>query len=187
MKQILELGPVVVFALAYALTKKTGVTVAGTHYDGFVFATLLFVPAMVVSMALLWRQTGRLSVMQGLTLVLVVVFGGLTVWMNDPHFFKMKPTFIYLIFAALLAFGQMTGRNWLGMVFDGALRMSPAGWRVLTWRLVGFFIALAIANEVIWRNLSETTWVWFKFLGLPVLMVVFMLLNAGLFQATDKD
>ena len=120
--------------------------------------------------------------MQIATLVLVVVFGGLSVWLNDPRFFKMKPTIIYLIFAAALGASLALRRNWLELVMSEALPMRPEGWRVLTLRMTALFLGLAVANEVIWRSMSETAWVNFKTFGLPAIMVIFFVLNARLFE-----
>ena len=146
-------------------------------------------PVLALSTLVLWRLTGKLSVMQVLTLVLVVVFGGLTVWMNDERFFKMKVTLIYGLFAGLLSLGLILNRNWLELVIGEALPMQHAGWVKLTQRMIALFIGLAIANEAIWRNMSDTAWVNFKTFGLPVIMFVFLMANAGLFTryAINKD
>lgn len=182
LKAALEFGPLIVFFLAFSRLKDQQVMVAGTAYDGFVVATLVFIPVLVATTLILWRLTGKLSAMQIMTLVLVVVFGGLTVWLNDPKFFKMKPTIIYLLFAAALGVGLALGKNWLELVMAEALPMQPEGWRILTVRLALLFLALAVANEVIWRSMSETAWVNFKTFGLPALMFVFFILNGRLFE-----
>ena len=120
--------------------------------------------------------------MQVLTLVLVVVFGGLTVWLNDERFLKMKVTLIYAIFAGLLGLGLALDRNWLELVMGEALPMRHEGWVKLTWRMIALFAGLAIANELIWRNLSDAAWVNFKTFGLPIIMFAFLMANAGLFS-----
>ena len=181
LKAALEFGPLLVFFVAFTRLKDAQVTVAGTPYSGFVIATALFIPLMVVSTAILWRLTRRLAPMQIATLVLVVVFGGLSVWLNDPRFFKMKPTLIYLLFAALLGFGLIRGKPWLQLVMDGAIPMRAEGWVILTRRLVAFFLFLAVANEVIWRNFSDATWVNFKTFGLTILLMGFFVAQSRLF------
>ena len=188
-KAALEFGPLLVFFVVFKLLKDSPVMLGGTEYGGFIVATMIFVPVLALSTLVLWRLTGKLSVMQVLTLVLVVVFGGLTVWMNDERFFKMKVTLIYGLFAGLLSLGLILNRNWLELVMGEALPMQHAGWVKLTQRMIALFIGLAIANEAIWRNMSDTAWVNFKTFGLPVIMFVFLMANAGLFTryAINKD
>lgn len=181
LKAALDFGPLLVFFGAFFLFKDHPVTIAGTEYKGFVLATAVFVPVLAASMLALWALTGHLAPMQIATLVLVVVFGGLSIWFNDPRFFKMKPTLIYLLFAGLLGFGLMRGKPWLQLVMDGAIPMQPEGWVILTRRLALFFLGLAVANEVIWRNFSDEIWVNFKTFGLTVLMFGFFLAQGRLF------
>ncbi|WP_199258462.1 inner membrane-spanning protein YciB [Paracoccus binzhouensis] len=182
LKAALEFGPLILFFLVFSRFRDHAVTLAGRDYSGFILATLVFIPALVLTTLALWRLTGRLSPMQIATLVLVVVFGGLSVWLNDPKFFKMKPTIIYLIFAGLLGLSLALRRNWLQLVMSEALPMSAEGWRILTLRMLALFLALAAANEAVWRLLSETAWVNFKTFGLPAIMVVFFVANARLFE-----
>lgn len=182
LKAALEFGPLILFFLVFSRFRDHVVTLGGREYSGFILATLVFIPVLVASTLALWRLTGRLAPMQLATLVLVVVFGGLSVWLNDPKFFKMKPTLIYLIFAGLLGASLALGRNWLQLVMSEALPMQPEGWRILTMRMVALFLGLAIANELVWRLLSETAWVNFKTFGLPAIMVAFFVLNARLFE-----
>lgn len=188
-KPVLELGPVLVFFAVYMFFRDSEVTVFGQDYSGFIFATLVFVPVLALSTFLLWRLTGKLSPMQIATLVLVVLFGGLSIWLNDPRFFKMKPTLIYLLFAAILAVSLIARKNWLQLVLSEALPMDAAGWHKLTWRLMLAFAALAIMNEIVWRTMSETNWVYFKTFGLPLILMAFLMANAGLFRdhALDKE
>ena len=182
LKAALEFGPLILFFLVFMRFRDQTVSLAGRDYSGFILATLVFVPVLALSTLALWRLTGRLSPMQIATLVLVVVFGGLSVWLNDPKFFKMKPTIIYLLFAAILAVALVSRRNWLGAVLSEALPMTDAGWRKLTFRMMAMFLALAVANELVWRLMSESSWVWFKTFGLPLLLFVFLMANAGLYR-----
>lgn len=188
LKAALEFGPLIVFFAVFTLLKDRQVMLGGTEYGGFIVATMVFVPVLMAATLALWRLTGKLSVMQVLTLVLVVVFGGLTVWLNDERFLKMKVTLIYGIFAALLSLGLILNRNWLELVMGEALPMQHEGWVKLTQRMIALFAGLAIANEAIWRNMSNSAWVNFKTFGLPVIMFAFFMANAGLFSryALDK-
>ena len=180
-KAALDYGPLIVFLAVFLLYRNQTVTLWGEAYPGLILATLVFVPLTIGANAVLWKATGELSVMQLVTLVVVVVFGGLTIWLNDPRFIKMKPTLIYLTFAALLAIGAARGRNWLGRALGEAIPLSPEGWRILTRRIIWFCLGLAALNEVIWRTQSDTTWVVFKTVGLIVLTMLFFVLNASLF------
>ena len=189
LKAALEFGPLLVFFAVFTRMKDAQVMVGGTAYSGFVVATALFIPLMIVTTGLLWRLTGRLAPMQVATLVLVVVFGGLSVWFNDPHFFKMKPTLIYLLFAALLGIGLARGKPWLQLVMEDAIPMRHEGWMILTKRLVILFLGLAVANEVIWRTMSDAAWVNFKTFGLTAAVFLFFLAQGGLMRrhGTGED
>lgn len=182
-KPALELGPVLLFFAVFVLRRGQVLTLWGQEYSAFVQATLVFIPALALATLIQWRMTGRLAPMQVATLVLVVIFGGLSVWLNDPRFFKMKPTMIYLLFAAILGYSLLARKNWLQAVLSEALPMDALGWRKLTLRMVLLFLALAAANEVIWRTQSEEIWVYFKTFGLPAILFVFLMANAGLYRA----
>ena len=182
LRPVLEFGPVLLFFVVYLLWRNDTVMLWGQEYTGFIFATLLFVPVLAASTLALWWLTGTLSVMQVATLVLVVVFGGMSVWLNDPRFFKIKPTIIYLLFAAVLGFALLTNRDWLQLALGQAVPMKAAGWRILTRRMVLLFVGLAALNEIVWRTMSESTWVYFKTFGLPVILFVFLMANARLFK-----
>jgi intracellular septation protein len=120
--------------------------------------------------------------MQVVTAILVIIFGGLSIWFNDERFFKMKPTIIYLIFAGLLAFGLLRKKSYLAYVMESMIPMEPAGWNILTKRVAFFFFSLAVANEIIWRNMSTDTWVNFKTFGITGAVFVFFILQSGLFK-----
>ncbi|MFD1882313.1 inner membrane-spanning protein YciB [Paracoccus pacificus] len=182
LKMALELGPLLIFLAVFLRFKDQQIMLFGSLHSGFVVATAVFVVVLAVATAALWALTGKLSVMQIVSLLLVLVFGGLTVWFDDPRFIKMKPTIIYLIFAGILTLGALLRRNWLQLVLAEALPMQPEGWRILNLRMIALFLGLAAANEIVWRNFSDATWIWFKIIGLTVAMVVFMVLNAGLFR-----
>lgn len=139
-------------------------------------------PLFLLSMALLWWLSGHLSKMQVMTAVVIVVFGGLSVWFNDPRFFKMKPTIIYLLFGGMLGAGLLRGQSWLQYVMDGLMPLTHRGWMILTRRLMLFFFTLAVLNEVIWRTMSEESWVYFKTFGLTAAIFVFFIAQGGLFK-----
>lgn len=187
-KAALEYGPVLAFFAGYFLLKDQTFAIGGTPYAGFIVVTAAFVPLMVACTLLMWRLTGELSRMQLVTLVLVVVFGGLTVWLNDERFIKMKPTILYLLFAAILGVGLMQRRSYLQGLMGTVLPLTDAGWMILTRRLTLFFLVLAALNEGVWRLASTETWVWVKTFGLPLALFAFFMAQAPLIDrhGTDK-
>jgi intracellular septation protein len=160
LKFALELGPLALFFLAYWKL-------------GIMAATGVMVVAALVVLAISWWMLRRLPIMPMVTAVIVVIFGGLTWYFNNPIFIKMKPTVLYSLFAAALFSGLAFRRPILQVMFDGALNLTEAGWRILTWRWAFFFVALAATNEVVWRNVSEDHWVTFKSFGFLPLTVLF--------------
>jgi len=188
-KTTLEMGPVILFFIFYSKLKNNEYVLLGETYEGFIVATALFIPVLLIATAILYFLTGKLSKMQVFTAVLVVVFGGLGIWFNDEKFFKMKPTMIYLLFGGILGFGLFKGQSYLQVVMDGALPMSRDGWMILTKRFMYFFFGLALANEIIWRSLSTDIWVNFKTFGLPLAMFVFFITQAKVIYkySTEND
>ena len=183
----LEFGPILAFFVAFGRLKDTTFTLGGTEYGGFILATALFVPLLVVTTLVLWRLTGRLSVMQIVTLILVIVFGGLSVWLNDERFFKMKPTIIYTLFAGILGYGLLRGKSYLALAMDEAIPLAPEGWMILTRRLAAFFAVLAVLNEAIWRTMSDQAWVNFKTFGLTAALFLFILTQGRLFERYSTE
>lgn len=177
MKQVLELGPTLVFFLIYLRIKERSFLIAGTEYSGFIVATLIFVPILLLSMAALWWLTGTLSRMQMFTAFMVIFFGGLTAYFNDERFFKMKTTIVYSCMAAILGIGLLQGRSYLEWVIGSFLPMQQEGWMKLTRRLACMFVALAVANEAIWRTQSTELWVKLETFGMPVALFVFLWLQ----------
>lgn len=194
LKTGLELGPIVLFFAAYVKLKDRVFTIGGSEYDGFILVTAAFIPLILLSTAILWKLTGHLSKMQIVTAVLVTVFGGLSVWLNDDRFFKLKPTLIYLLFGGVLGIGLLRGQSWLRHVMEELVPLDDEGWMKLTRRLCAFFLGLAVANEVIWRTQSTETWVYFKTFGLTAALFVFFIAQSRLFsdhalpdEATEDD
>jgi intracellular septation protein len=180
LKQVLELGPTLVFFLIYMRIKDESYVLGGVSYSGFIVAALILVPLLLASIAALWWLTGTLSRMQIFVAVMVVFFGGLTAWFNDERFFKMKTTIVYGSFALILGAGLLRGRSLLQWVMAEALPMKPEGWMILTRRLALMFAALAVANEVIWRTQSTELWVKLETFAMPAVLFLFLMLQFAL-------
>ncbi len=185
----LELGPIILFFIVYSKIKDQDFTIWGQTYQGFIVATAMFIPLILLTTGILWLLTGKLSKMQLFTALLVTVFGGMSVYFNDERFFKMKPTIIYILFGGILGFGLLRGQSYLRLAMDGAMPMAEEGWMILTKRFTAFFFGLAILNEVIWRTMSTDAWVNFKTFGLTAAVFVFMITQVGLMNkyGTDDD
>ena len=174
LKQVLELGPPLLFFVIYLRIRDDVFMFGGVEYTGFIVATLVFVPILLVAMGILWMLTGKLSRMQIFTAFMVIFFGGLTAWFNDEKFFKMKTTIVYAFFALILSIGLVRGRSYLAYVMAEMIPMSDEGWMLLTRRLTMFFIVLAAANELVWRTMSTDAWVKIETFGFPILMFLFL-------------
>ena len=144
LKTALDFGPVLAFFAAFFLLKEDTYPLFGREVKPFILITAGFVPLLVVCMGALWALTGRLSRMQVMTLVLVVVMGGLTVFLNDELFLKLKPTILYAAFAGILYVGLWRGKSYLAYVMEEFLPMTPEGWTILTRRFAHFFVALRV-------------------------------------------
>lgn len=183
LKQVLELGPTVLFFLIYTRIKDEVYVIGGTEYTGFIVATLVFIPILLVAMGILWAMTGRLSRIQVFTAFMVIFFGGLTAWFNDERFFKMKTTIIYGLMAAALGIGLLRGRSYLEWIMGEVMPMRHRGWMILTRRMTLFLAAMAVFNEVLWRTQSTDLWVKIETFGFPLLMMVFFVSQMGVFNA----
>jgi intracellular septation protein len=179
-KATLEFGPIIGLVVAYLIFKSETILIAGTEYVGFVAVIAAFIPIFLISIGALWFLTGRIARIQFATAVMLLVFGGLSIWLNDPRLFKMKPTAIYLVLALILSVGLLGGQSWLKHIMEDMIPMKPKGWMILTKRVTGLFFLSAGANELVWRTQSETFWVFFETLAMPVVIFVFFITQIGL-------
>lgn len=173
-KQVLELGPTLLFFVIYLRIRDETYTWNGTDYSGFIVSALVFVPILLVAMAILWAMTGKLSRMQVFTAFMVIFFGGLTAWFNDERFFKMKTTLVYGVFAVILGIGLIRGRSYLAYVMAEMMPMQDEGWMILTKRLCLGFAILAVANELVWRTMSTDLWVKIETFGFPIALFAYL-------------
>ena len=187
LKSALELGPVLGFFVVYMMVKDETYTVFGREYDGFIVVTAGFVPVLLASIAIIWKLTGKLSRMQIVTAVRVIVFGGLTVIFNNDAFFKMKTTIVYGLFAAVLGIGLLRGQSYLAYVMEDLMPLAQEGWMTLTRRLTAMFAAMAAANEVIWRTMSTEVWVKLETFAFPAALFAFFMLQGKLFEQHDTS
>lgn len=172
-KFVIELAPLILFFATYA---KYGIKPA----TGVLMVTTL------ASLAAARIMFGRVTPMLIVTTVIVLLFGALTFLLDDPSFIKMKPTVVNVLFAAVLGVGLATNRHFLKTVLGQAFDLTEEGWRKLTLRWIGFFLAMAVVNEVIWRTMSEQTWVNFKVFAILPLTAIFMLAQIGLIKRHEQ-
>lgn len=174
LKPAVEYGPLAVFVAVY-------------FAQGLMPATVALMIATVIGLALSWAVERKLPLMPLVTAAIVVVFGGLTLWLNDEAFIKMKPTIIYALFAALILGGMALGKSVLKKVLGHAVSMDEAGWRKLSLRVGLFFIAMAAANEVVRHVLSTDHWVLWKMPGSLIITLAFMLAQGPLILRHQVD
>jgi intracellular septation protein len=177
----LELGPLLLFFFANTRPKLFEPLVHPVlpaklltgENAGLFTATGVLMVGVVAALIVSYAMTRRLPVMPLVTAIMVVVFGSLTFYYQNPAFIKMKPTILYALFGVALLGGLAFNRLLLPIVFDSAMAMTETGWRLLTIRWGSFFLVLAVLNEIVWRTQSNETWALFKFPGTMILILVF--------------
>jgi intracellular septation protein len=164
---LVEWGPLVSFFIANAR-------------GGIFWGTGVFMAATTVALAVSWTMTRKLAMVPLIGAVFVAVFGGLTLWLQNETFIKVKVTLINALFGTILLSGLFFGKQLLKLVLGEALKMDDEGWRILTLRWGLFFFALAGLNEIVWRTVSTDLWVNFKVFGILPLTLLFALSQAPL-------
>lgn len=192
LKFVLELGPLVLFFFANSRGEQfvEWFPVLGRFGDNIFVATAVFMVAMVVSITVSLALTRSIPIMPLVTLVVVLVFGGLTLYLKDETFIKMKPTIVNVLFGTVLLGGLAFGKSLLAYVFDSAFKITDEGWKVLTLRWALFFLFLAVLNEFIWRLYSTDFWVAFKVWGVMPITMLFAMLQMPLimkYGIEDKE
>jgi intracellular septation protein len=193
-KLLLDLGPLVIFFTVWSMSGgENGLLdpylpdALSGNKNAFFPATAALMVATLISLSASFAIFKKLPTMPLVTAVLVMVFGGLTLYMADETFLKMKPTFIYLLFAVVLGIGMLLNRPFLKIMFDEAFSLTPEGWRVLTWRWTLFFVFLAVLNEAVWRNFSTDMWIKVKVFGFISLTMIFAVAQVGIIQKFSED
>jgi intracellular septation protein len=194
-KLALDIGPLLLFFFANSrpalfeplLRPIIPAAVATGERAGIFVATAVFMVAIVAALVASYVLTRRLPMMALVSAVIVLVFGGATLALQDELFIKLKPTIIYLLFAGVLFGGILFRKPLLSMVFDQMFHLTDEGWRRLTVRWALFFLFLAVLNEIVWRTTSTDTWVTFKVFGILPLTFVFAALQYPLLQKYDAS
>lgn len=169
MHAVIEYGPLAVFFAAYWIA-------------GIFPATAAIMVATIVVLVISWVTERRIPKLPLVSGVLLMVFGGLTLWLQDETFLKMKPTIIYLLFAAVLTGAVALRKSPLKALLGHAMQLDDKGWSRLTLRFGGFFVIMAGLNELVWRTQSTDFWVSYKVFGSIGLMFLFFILQAPLIQ-----
>jgi intracellular septation protein len=190
LKLVLEMGPLMAFFLANNRPDLFRPLLARMLPDGLVtgpqsgifIATAVFMIAMLVSLVLTRSLLGKLPIMPLVSGVVVLIFGGLTLWLHDDLFIKLKPTIVNTMFGTVLLGGLAMGKPLLPYVLDSVFRLTDEGWRKLTFRWGLFFFFLAALNEAVWRFFSTDFWVSFKVWGTMPITIVFAMAQVGLLQ-----
>lgn len=177
LKMALEIGPLLVFFFGNLRGEWLARTFPALSAVGgpLFIATALFMVATVASLIVSKIVFRHLPIMPFVSGVVVMVFGSLSIWLQDETFIKMKPTIVNSLFGIVLLGGLVFGKSLLGYVFNAAFRLDEEGWRKLTLRWGVFFLFLAVLNEVVWRNFSDAVWVNFKVWGTMPITILFTL------------
>ena len=168
-KLAIELGPLLVFF-------------GGNAAAGIYAGTAAFMVATVLSLGFAWWRYHKVPVMPFVSAVIVLAFGGLTLYLHDDTFIKLKPTIVYTMFAVLLVGGLLTRKPVLELLFGPVFNLTDEGWRKLTLRWAVFFVIMAVLNEFVWRNFSTDTWVSFKAFGFLPITFLFAMAQVPLMQ-----
>jgi intracellular septation protein len=166
---LLDLGPLLAFLIAYYLFGKD-----------MMLALPVIMITTLISLALSYIQNKKIRIMPLITMLMVMIFGGLALYFDNPVFFMIKPTIIYVLFAVALGGGMMFGQYFLKLILESSFQMPEKVWAKLTWRWAGFFLVLAALNEFVWRSFGEEIWVNFKVMGFLPLTFLFAMANMPL-------
>ena len=176
LKLALELGPLALFFIGNAYGDRFGVA-----EDQRIFAaTGIFIVATVIALGISYGLTRKLPIMPVVSGIVVVVFGGLTLFLQDETFIKLKPTIVNTLFGLVLLGGLYFRKPLLQIVLDSVFDLDQEGWRKLTLRWALFFFTLAAINEIVWRTQTTDFWVSFKVFGIMPLTIAFALAQTPL-------
>jgi intracellular septation protein len=194
LKLALDIGPLILFffansrpALFLPLIAPLFPSIAADSARAGIFvATAVFMVAIVVALIVSYALIRRFPMMAVMSAVIVLVFGGLTLFLHDDTFIKLKPTLIYSLFAAVLVGGLLARKPLLSMVFDSVFNLTEEGWYKLTIRWAAFFVVMAVLNEIVWRTQSTDFWVSFKLFGFVPLTFLFAIAQFPLMKRHEE-
>ena len=173
-KLLIDIGPLAVFFIFYTRS-------------GLQASILPLMIATVIAVLFSYILEKKIPIMPTVGAAIVLIFGGLTIYFDNEVFIKMKPTIINLIFAIILYGGMLVKKPLLKILLGAALRLEEEGWRILTYRWIGFFIALAVLNEIIWRTQTTDIWVNFKVFGILPITFIFTMTQFPLIKKHQID
>lgn len=173
-KLLIDIGPLAVFFIFYTRS-------------GLQASILPLMIATVIAVLFSYILEKKIPIMPTVGAGIVLIFGGLTIYFDNEVFIKMKPTIINLIFAIILYGGMLVKKPLLKILLGAALRLEEEGWRILTYRWIGFFIALAVLNEIVWRTQTTDMWVNFKVFGILPITFIFTMTQFPLIKKHQID
>ena len=159
-KLLIDIGPLAVFFIFYSKSDLKS-------------AIIPFMIATIISVLFSYIMEKKIPLMPTVSALIILIFGGLTIYFDNEVFFKMKPTIINLLFALILYGGMIVKKPLLKFLLGAAIKLEDVGWKILTQRWISFFIALAILNEIVWRTQSTDIWVNFKVFGILPITFIF--------------
>ena len=168
-KLLVDVGPLAVFFIFYSRS-------------GLQASILPFMIATIIAVLFSYIIEKKIPVMPTVGAAIILIFGGLTIYFDNEIFFKMKPTIINIIFACILYGGEVFKKPLLKLLLGGTIKLQNEGWSLLTKRWIGFFIALAILNEIVWRTQSTDLWVNFKVFGILPITFIFTITQFSLIK-----
>ena len=171
MKQLFEFFPLIVFFVVYYKSDK----------DLYLSITAVII-ATLISLVALYIKERKISTMMLVSTVILVVFGGLSIFLKNDIFFKMKPTIINALFAIILIGSTFFNKPVLKMLLNSSMKLTDQGWSLMNKLWSGFFIFLALLNEIVWRTQTTDVWVNFKVFGIMGITIVFTIIQIPLLK-----
>ena len=173
-KLLIDIGPLAVFFIFYSRSDLKS-------------AIIPFMIATIIAVLFSYIMEKKIPVMPTVSALIILIFGGLTIYFDNEVFFKMKPTIINLLFALILYGGLIVKKSLLKFLLGAAIKLEDEGWKILTQRWISFFIALAILNEIVWRTQSTDIWVNFKVFGILPITFIFTMTQFPLIKKYQNE
>ena len=171
MKQLFEFFPLIVFFAVYYKSDK----------DLYLSIAAVIVATFISLIAIYFKER-KISTMMLVSTIILVVFGGLSIFLKNEIFFKMKPTIINALFAAVLIGSTLINKPVLKLLLNSSLKLTDEGWGLMNKMWSSFFILLAVLNEIVWRTQTTDVWVNFKVFGIMGITIVFTIIQIPLLK-----